>query len=64
MARTGSTLPLPFTTCFKIGTKFYENLSSVSRAITCVQKNGLKGQFRMPFSISWKGPKKLYIFRA
>jgi hypothetical protein len=56
MMWTGTTLPLPFTTRFKISIKFYENLSSFSRAITCVQIKGLKGQFGKPFISSWNAP--------
>ena len=57
MVWTGTILPLPLKIYFKISTKFYGKLSSVFRAITCVRRIGLKGQFGKPFSSSWNEPK-------
>ena len=57
MVWSGTNLPLPFTTNFKISIKLYENFPIVSGAITCVQRKGLKGQFGKPLSSSWNAPK-------
>jgi hypothetical protein len=61
MVWTGTILPLVFTTGFKISIKFYEKLSSGSRAITCAENNGLKGSLESLSAAVGRRLKIVYI---